>query len=84
MVRKYPLLCCEKAPRAVDPLGIHCAFCMMHLCSEHAEDAEVEGHVFPSCANCHGTLKTRRPFKHEHCTCHDEEYCEHHSNVGAH
>ena len=83
MVRKYPMLCCDKAPCIIDLLGFHCSFCQMHLCSSHAEDAEVEGHIFTACTSCHATLKDRRPSKHEHCTCHDEEYCDHHDNVGS-
>lgn len=82
MVRKYPLLCCEKASARIDPLGPHCSFCQTHLCTDHIEDAEIEGHVFSACMNCKNTLMTRRPTFGEHCTCHDDEYCDHHDNVG--
>ena len=79
MTRKYPQNCCEKASAKTD----HCSFCSINLCPDHAEEAEVQGHVFVSCINCKNALIARRPSFGEHCTCHDEEYCEHHSNVGA-
>lgn len=76
MVRKYLNTCCDGAE-------LHCAFCSIFICLTHVEDVEVEGHIFQACEDCATSLRDRRPGKHEHCTCHDEEYCEHHDNVGS-
>jgi len=68
---------------SVDPLGLHCAFCLTHLCTDHEQDVEIEGHVFSACQSCAETLRSRRPGKHEQCTCCDEEYCDIHQEIGG-
>ena len=79
--RKYALRCCTAASVRVDTLGSHCSFCGVHLCSDHSDDVEVGGHVFSACRHCKETLSSRRPGRHEHCTCHDEEYCDVHREI---
>ena len=76
MVRKYSNACCDNAK-------LHCAFCSILLCPPHAEDTEVEGHIFQACEHCAETLRVRRPGQHEECLCHEEQYCEIHQNIGG-
>lgn len=71
---KYSNACCEDAE-------LYCAFCSVNVCPKHVEDVEVEGHMFQACENCAAMLRSKRPGKHEHCTCHNEDYCDHHDNV---
>ena len=79
--RKYPLRCCSKASSTITLASPHCAFCLVHLCNEHSHDAEVEGHMFIACESCVDTLVSRRPGRHESCTCHDEDYCDIHAEI---
>jgi len=79
--RKRSTRCCPRAPVYLEMMAPHCAFCQVQLCPEHTQDVEVEGHVFSACGSCAATLRSRRPGKHEHCTCHDEEYCDLHQEI---
>ena len=79
--RKYPTRCCPRAPVNIEGTGLHCSFCGAHLCHEHEVDAEVQGHIFTACRHCAETLRSRRPGKHEECTCHHEDYCDLHTEI---
>ncbi len=79
--RKQSTQCCTRAPVYIEVTGPHCSFCQIHLCTEHEQDVEVQGHTFTACQNCAATLRSRRPGTHEHCTCHDEEYCDIHREI---
>ncbi len=65
----------------IEVIELHCSFCGIHLCHDHIEDVEVQGHTFTACHNCAATLRSRRPGQHERCTCHDEDYCDLHREV---